>query len=161
MSILLSHQIKLDKIKYGKVEELNGKKIVYIYYEALKNKLIIQTPELLNCLGSNNKNYYNEIVLPLYGKNPEKFIKFLTDLDNKIIEDVSNNFMHVFGEKENIHYKPLIKKLGNKTESFNDNLLNKYQQYFKYGGIKVKITHKTKIMENGEEIDMKQDFEVK
>ena len=111
--ILLINQIDLNKIIYSKVNEMNDKKLVHIYYEKVGQKLLFQTPQLLNIFELQKSQYFNELILPLYDCNLKVpiLINFLKNLDKKIVEDARKNKNEWFKNKPSIKYKSLIKNL--------------------------------------------------
>ena len=111
--ILLINQIDLNKIIYSKVNEMNDKKLVHIYYEKVGQKLLFQTPQLLNIFELQKSQYFNELILPLYDCNLKVplLINFLKNLDKKVVEDARKNKNEWFKNKPSIKYKSLIKNL--------------------------------------------------
>ena len=88
--------IDFNNIKY--VEKITSEKtIIYTKYEH-KNKLtnfVIQTPSLRNINNiTSNKSGIQELDIPLVGQNnlkTERFIGFLNNLDQQIINDAKKN----------------------------------------------------------------------
>jgi CRISPR/Cas system-associated endoribonuclease Cas2 len=164
--IHLINQIDLTKIIYSKVNEMNDKKLVHIYYEKPGQRLLFQTPQLLNIFDIQKSQYFNELILPLYDCNLKVplLIQFLKDLDSKIIEGAKNNKNEWFKNKSAIRYKSLIKNLytsNNQSNlSNNSNLANQYnpskedEKYSANGLIKLKITNGVKIVDNNTEIPL-------
>ena len=149
--ILLINQIDLNKIIYSKVNEMNDKKLVHIYYEKVGQKLLFQTPQLLNIFELQKSQYFNELILPLYDCNLKVplLINFLKNLDNKVVDDARKNKNEWFKNKPSIKYKSLIKNL-----YLENNNLSDERKYASNGLIKLKITNGIKIIENGNEINL-------
>jgi len=164
--IHLINQIDLTKIIYSKVNEMNDKKLVHIYYEKPGQRLLFQTPQLLNIFDIQKSQYFNELILPLYDCNLKVplLIQFLKDLDSKIIEGAKNNKNEWFKNKSAIRYKSLIKNLYTANNQQNQtnpsNLANQYspskedEKYSANGLIKLKITNGVKILDNNTEIQL-------
>jgi len=163
--IHLINQIDLSKIIYSKVNEMNDKKLVHIYYEKTGQRLLFQTPQLLNIFDIQKSQYFNELILPLYDCNLKVplLIQFLKDLDSKIIEGAKNNKNEWFKNKSAIRYKSLIKNLytaNNESNLSKSNLANQYspskedEKYSANGLIKLKITNGVKIVDNNTEIPL-------
>ena len=149
--ILLINQIDLNKIIYSKVNEMNDKKLVHIYYEKVGQKLLFQTPQLLNIFELQKSQYFNELILPLYDCNLKVplLINFLKNLDNKVVDDARKNKNEWFKNKPSIKYKSLIKNLYLENNNSSDE-----KKYASNGLIKIKITNGIKIIENGNEINL-------
>jgi len=149
--ILLINQIDLNKIIYSKVNEMNDKKLVHIYYEKIGQKLLFQTPQLLNIFELQKSQYFNELILPLYDCNLKVplLINFLKNLDSKIVDDARKNKNEWFKNKPSIKYKSLIKNLYLENNNSSDE-----KKYASNGLIKIKITNGIKIIENGNEINL-------
>ena len=149
--ILLINQIDLNKIIYSKVNEMNDKKLVHIYYEKIGQKLLFQTPQLLNIFELQKSQYFNELILPLYDCNLKVplLINFLKNLDNKVVDDARKNKNEWFKNKPSIKYKSLIKNLYLENNNSSDE-----KKYASNGLIKIKITNGIKIIENGNEINL-------
>jgi CRISPR/Cas system-associated endoribonuclease Cas2 len=170
--IHLINQIDLTKIIYSKVNEMNDKKLVHIYYEKPGQRLLFQTPQLLNIFDIQKSQYFNELILPLYDCNLKVplLIQFLKGLDSKIIEGAKNNKNEWFKNKSAIRYKSLIKNLYTSNNQSNlanqsnpanqSNLTNQYspskedEKYSANGLIKLKITNGVKIVDNNTEIPL-------
>ena len=149
--ILLINQIDLNKIIYSKVNEMNDKKLVHIYYERVGQKLLFQTPQLLNIFELQKSQYFNELILPLYDCNLKVplLINFLKNLDKKVVEDARKNKNEWFKNKPSIKYKSLIKNLYLENNNSSDE-----KKYASNGLIKIKITNGIKIIQNGNEINL-------
>ena len=149
--ILLINQIDLNKIIYSKVNEMNDKKLVHIYYEKVGQKLLFQTPQLLNIFELQKSQYFNELILPLYDCNLKVpiLINFLKNLDKKVVDDARKNKNEWFKNKPSIKYKSLIKNLYLENNNSSDE-----KKYASNGLIKLKITNGIKIIENGNEINL-------
>jgi len=157
--IHLINQIDLNKIIYSKVNEMNDKKLIHIYYEKPGNKLLFQTPQLLNIFDIQKSQYFNELILPLYDCNLKVplFIQLLKDLDSKIIEGAKQNKNEWFKNKASIRYKSLIKNLYTSNSQSNYYTPSKEdEKYSENGLIKLKITNGVKIVENGSDIKIDQ-----
>jgi len=155
--ILLINQIDLSKIVYSKVNEMNDKKLIHVYYEKPGQKLLFQTPQLLNIFDLQKSQYFNELILPLYDCNLKVplLIQFLKDLDSKIIEDARTNKNEWFKNKTAIRYKSLIKNLyTSQSQSNHYTPTNDDEKYSKNGLIKLKITNGVKILENNNDIKL-------
>lgn len=108
--------INLENLVYKEVKSNTNKTVVFLKYKkknSLKN-LVIQTPTFLNINNPvKNKNYW-DLDVPLHGKKTEKvdsFIKFLRDLDNKIVYDARINSVDWFKnfDTEEINYQQIIR----------------------------------------------------
>lgn len=157
--IHLINQIDLSKIIYSKVNEMNDKKLIHIYYEKPGNKLLFQTPQLLNIFDIQKSKYFNELILPLYDCNLKVplFIQLLKDLDSKIIEGAKLNKNEWFKNKASIRYKSLIKNLYTaNTQTSHYSPSKDDEKYSTNGLIKLKITNGVKIIENNMDIKIEQ-----
>lgn len=156
--IYLLNQIDLNKILYSKVNEMNEKKLIHIFYEKSGQKLLFQTPQLLNIFDIEKNQYFNELILPLYDCNFKVplLIKFLKDLDSKFIDNAKINKNEWFKNMSAIRYKSLIKNLYTATSQGNTNSVSTKdtEKYCKNGLLKLKITNGVKIMENNNEIKL-------
>jgi CRISPR/Cas system-associated endoribonuclease Cas2 len=152
--IYLINQINLNKIIYSKVNEMNDKKLIHIYYEKPGQKLLFQTPQLLNLFDIQKNDYFNELVLPLHDCNLKVplFIKLLRDLDLKIIDDARINKNEWFKNKTAIRYKSLIKNLYTNNSSYKPS--NEEEKCCTNGLIKLKLTNGIKILEDNNEIKL-------
>lgn len=147
----LPHQFNLDNIVYSKVHyDTPTKKSIFIYDRMPGKKIYIQAPELKNMLRLIKKSKYYELNLPLYGDKKEKinsFIKFIKDLDAKVINDAKINKNSWFNESNgNIRYRSLIKNI---HDDYIDTVEFKAGM-FTNGIIKLKIIDGTQISLNGE-----------
>jgi CRISPR/Cas system-associated endoribonuclease Cas2 len=157
--IHLINQIDLSKIIYSKVNEMNDKKLIHIYYEKPGNKLLFQTPQLLNIFDIQKSKYFNELIVPLYDCNLKVplFIQLLKDLDSKIIEGAKLNKNEWFKNKASIRYKSLIKNLYTaNTQTSHYSPSKDDEKYSTNGLIKLKITNGVKIIENNMDIKIEQ-----
>jgi CRISPR/Cas system-associated endoribonuclease Cas2 len=156
--IYLLNQIDLNKIIYSKVNEMNDKKLIHIHYEKTGQKLLFQTPQLLNIFDIQKNQYFNQLILPLHDCNLKvpMLIKFLKDLDLKIINDAKKNKNEWFKNKTAIKYKSLIKNLYTSNSQSNHYSPTKEdEKYCENGLIKLKLTNGIKILEhNGSEIKL-------
>jgi CRISPR/Cas system-associated endoribonuclease Cas2 len=161
--IYLLNQIDLDKIIYSKVNEMNDKKLIHIHYEKVGQKLLFQTPQLLNIFDIQKNQYFNQLILPLHDCNLKvpMLIKFLKDLDLKIINDAKKNKNEWFKNKTAIKYKSLIKNLYTSNSQSNHYSPTKEdEKYCENGLIKLKLTNGIKILEkdcNNKEFEIKLD----
>jgi CRISPR/Cas system-associated endoribonuclease Cas2 len=155
--IHLINQIDLSKIIYSKVNEMNDKKLIHIYYEKPGQKLLFQTPQLLNIFDIQKNQYFNELILPLYDCNLKVplLIQFFKDLDSKIIDAAKDNKNEWFKNKQAIRYKSTIKNLYTSQSQTNYYTPTKDdEKYSKNGLIKLKLTNGIKILENNNEIKL-------
>ena len=155
--IYLLNQIDLNKIIYSKVNEMNEKKLIHIYYEKPGQKLLFQTPQLLNIFDIQKSQYFNELILPLYDCNLKVplLINFLKDLDLKVVNNARTNKNEWFKNKSAIRYKSLIKNLSeSSTQSNQYTPSNEDKKYCSHGLLKLKLTNGIKIMENNKEISI-------
>jgi len=149
--IYLLNQIDLSKIIYSKVNEMNDKKLIHIHYEKPGQKLLFQTPQLLNIFDIQKNQYFNQLILPLYDCNLKvpMLIKFLKDLDMKIVNDAKKNKNEWFKNKTAIKYKSLIKNLYKSNSQSNYYTPTRDdEKYCENGLIKLKLTNGIKIIEN-------------
>jgi hypothetical protein len=117
-------EIDLNNICYSDIKSNNKKTIVYLKYaDNIKFKnIVFQTPSFL----SNNlvqfKNDIYELDVPLIGKDDKinKFIKFINELDKKIIMDAKNNnkWFQNFADMKTMKFQKTIRE---STESSNKN----------------------------------------
>lgn len=122
--------INLDNIIYTSIKENRRKKIVYIKYKNKKNNVsnfVFQTPTLLNVNRAKLHNNYYELDIPIKTKKINKepyFIKFLNNLDNKILYDASNYSSSWFQNigTENILYQKIIRSSTN--EIYKNGIIN-------------------------------------
>jgi hypothetical protein len=154
--IHLINQIDLNKIIYSKVNEMNDKKLIHIYYENPGQRLLFQTPQLLNIFDIQKSKYFNELILPLYDCNLKVplLTQFLKDLDSKVIEGARTNKNEWFKNKSAIRYKSLIKNLYTSQSNNNNSPSTEDEKYSKNGLIKLKLTNGTKILEKNNEIKL-------
>jgi hypothetical protein len=157
--IYLLNQIDLNKILYSKVNDMNEKKLIHIFYEKPGQKLLFQTPQLLNIFDIQRSQYFNELILPLYDCNLKVplLINFLKDLDSKFIDNAKTNKNEWFKNMSAIRYKSLIKNLytgTNQTSPSANKPSKDDEKYCKNGLLKLKITNGVKIMENNNEIKL-------
>jgi len=153
--IYLLNQIDLNKIIYSKVNEMNDKKLIHIHYEKPGQKLLFQTPQLLNIFDIQKNQYFNQLILPLYDCNLKvpMLIKFLKDLDMKIVNDAKKNKNEWFKNKTAIKYKSLIKNLYKSNSQSNYYTPTKEdEKYCENGLIKLKLTNGIKIIENNNNV---------
>ena len=123
--------IEVSNILYKNIESNDKKTVVYLKYkkkDQIKN-FVIQSPTLINKFKSINYGKYNDLIVPLIGKNDEKikkFSQFLENLDKKFIYDARLNasswfkkqkekFNHQNNSKFSINYQKIIRK---KEDSF-------------------------------------------
>lgn len=159
--IYLLNQIDLNKILYSKVNDMNEKKLIHIFYEKPGQKLLFQTPQLLNIFDIEKSQYFSELILPLYDCNLKVplLINFLKDLDSKFINNAKTNKNEWFKNMSAIRYKSLIKNLYTATSQGTPNNIQSPQskeneKYCNNGLLKLKITNGVKIMENNNEIKL-------
>ena len=114
------NEINVDNICYTEVKSNDKKTIVYLKYmdcNKLKN-IVFQTPNLLNVYNILQKNHTPnifELDVPLKGKSENKinkFIRFLNDIDNKIIKDARNNpkWFSSFPHQKTMKYQKIIRE---------------------------------------------------
>lgn len=108
--------INLENLVYKEVKSNSKKTVVFLKYKkknSLKN-LVVQSPTFLNINNPvKNKNYW-DLDVPLLGKKTDKvnnFVKFLKDLDNKIVYDARINSAKWFEnfETDEINYQQIIR----------------------------------------------------
>tara|TARA_B100000424_G_C22892196_1_gene474616 strand:+ start:310 stop:1137 length:828 start_codon:yes stop_codon:yes gene_type:complete len=109
--------IDFDNIVYKNIKSNSKKTVVFLKYKKknqLKN-LVIQTPSFFNVNSamSNNTNHY-DLDIPLHGKRNDKvnnFVKFLKDLDKKIILDAKINSSAWFSkvDTDELNYQETIR----------------------------------------------------
>ena len=140
--IYLLNQIDLDKIVYSKVNEMNDKKLIHIHYEKVGQKLLFQTPQLLNIFDIQKNQYFNQLILPLHDCNLKvpMLIKFLKDLDLKIVNDAKKNKNEWFKNKTAIKYKSLIKNLYTSNSQTNHYSPSKDDEKYCENGL-IKLTY--------------------
>lgn len=101
------NNIDFNKIVYPNSRSTQNKKIILIKYNE-NNKLrnfVIQTPTLLNLYKANELNNYSEIEVSLSGKEKLKtnnFINFLSNLEDKIKKDATENYSSWFDINKDI-----------------------------------------------------------
>jgi hypothetical protein len=155
--IHLINQIDLNKLIYSKVNEMNDKKLIHVYYEKPGQKLLFQTPQLLNIFDIQKSQYFNELIVPLYDCNLKVplLTQFLKDLDSKIVEGARTNKNEWFKNKSAIRYKSLIKNLyTSQSNSQHYSPSKEDEKYSTNGLIKLKLTNGIKILENNNEIKL-------
>jgi hypothetical protein len=149
----LPNEFNIDNIIYSKVHhDSDTKKTIFLYDKDPKKKIYIQSPELKHIINLVNNNNYYELNLPLYGKKQSSinsFIKFIKELDTKIISDAKNNKNEWFDESnKNIRYRSLIKNI---HDDYIDTVEFK-SGMFENGIIKLKLTNNTNITSNSKKI---------
>ena len=114
------NEIDVNNICYTDVKSNDTKTIVYLKYmdnTKLKN-IVFQTPNLLNVYNILQKkqspNVY-ELDVPLKGKSDHKitkFIRFLNDIDKKIIKDARSNpqWFSSFPQQKTMKYQKIIRE---------------------------------------------------
>lgn len=114
--------IEFDNIVYKSIKSNSKKTVVFLKYKkknSLKN-LVIQTPTFFNVNSPANTNSkYADLDIPLHGKRSDKvdkFVKFLKDLDKKIIFDARINSSSWFSqvETEEMNYQETIRTSSDK-----------------------------------------------
>lgn len=161
----LPKDFDINNIIYSDVQnDSNTKKSIFLYDQNPGKNIYIQSPELFNMIGLVKKKKYYELNLPLYGKKKShvnSFIKFIRELDNKIISDAKINKNTWFDESnKNIRYRSLIKNI---HDDYIDTIENNVGM-FENGIIKLKITNHTNITSNLDKIlpeDIKLDHNIK
>lgn len=117
--------IEFDNIVYKSIKSNSKKTVVFLKYKkknSLKN-LVIQTPTLFNISSATTTNSKHfDLDIPLHGKRTDKvdtFIKFLKDLDKKIIFDARINSSSWFNniESEEMNYQETIRPTNDKRFS--------------------------------------------
>lgn len=151
----LPKDFNLDSIVYSEVQQDGpNKKSIFLYDQVPGRKIYIQSPELKNMIGYNKKSKYYELNLPLYGRKKShisSFVKFIKELDNKIITDAKTNRNTWFDESnKNVRYRSLIKNI---HDDYIDTVEFKAGM-FENGIIKLKITDGTTITANSENISI-------
>tara|TARA_Y100000991_G_scaffold211877_1_gene195084 strand:+ start:2708 stop:3586 length:879 start_codon:yes stop_codon:yes gene_type:complete len=108
--------INLENLVYKEVKSNSKKTVVFLKYKkknSLKN-LVIQSPTFLNINNPvKNKNHW-DLDVPLHGKKNDKinnFVRFLRNLDNKIVYDATINSAKWFEnfDTEEINYQQIIR----------------------------------------------------
>jgi len=113
------NEINVDNICYTDVKSNETKTIIYLKYmdnNKLKN-IVFQTPNLLNVYNILQKRQTSnvfELDVPLKGKSENKiskFIRFLNDIDKKIIKDARNNpqWFSSFPQQKTMKYQKIIR----------------------------------------------------
>jgi hypothetical protein len=117
--------IEFDNIVYKSIKSNSKKTVVFLKYKkknSLKN-LVIQTPTLFNISSATTTNSKHfDLDIPLHGKRTDKvdtFVKFLKDLDKKIIFDARINSSSWFNniESEEMNYQETIRPTNDKRFS--------------------------------------------
>jgi hypothetical protein len=113
------NEINIDNICYTDIKTNSKKTIIYLKYmdnSKLKN-IVFQTPNLFNVYNIVKKTDNNmyELDLPLKGKSDTKmtkFIRFLNDIDRKIIKDAKNNssWFAGFPQQKTMKYQKIIRE---------------------------------------------------
>ena len=110
--------IDLSKIVYPKERSKQDKKIILVKLNE-RNKLknfVFQTPSLLNLSKTELNKGYAEIELALVGKESNKinnFVKFLSELENKIKYDAQYNassWFNITEENQSINFQKIIRE---------------------------------------------------
>jgi hypothetical protein len=149
----LAKDFNLENIIYSPVQhDSETKKSIYLYDKKPGKKIYIQSPQLCNIISLVNKKKYYELNLPLCGKKKSSvnsFIKFIKDLDNKIISDAKIHKNEWFDESnKNVRYRSLVKNI---HDDYIDTIEYK-SGMFENGIIKLKITPNTNITLNSNKI---------
>lgn len=110
-------KLNLENIVYTKIKSNDTKKAIYIKYKDNNrlNPLVFQIPTLYNINSAEKNEQYYSLDIPLECQKKEKtqpFIKFLNDLDEKILYDAKLNSHRWFDEFENetMKYQKIIRK---------------------------------------------------
>lgn len=117
--------IKFDNIVYKSKKSNSKKTVVFLKYKKKNNlkNLVIQTPTLFNISSANTTNSKHfDLDIPLHGKRSDKvdkFVKFIKDLDKKIILDAKINSASWFNniESEEMNYQETIRPTDDKRFS--------------------------------------------
>ena len=117
------NNIDLNTIKYNNIKFNNNYKIVLFKYN--KNNFVFQTRELLI---SNKINNNLELILNDNSKGSIELINFITNLENKIKNDINDN-LSWFNSKNDVIFQRLIRNNNCiKIRLFNS---NKFKTLFK------------------------------
>ena len=132
-------EINLNNIEYQEPKVTEKKTIIYLKYRDAcgLNKFVFQTPTLLNINRTESFTNYDELEIPLYGKDKYKtnlFINFLKNLKKHIILEAQKHSSDWFNNSESISYKQLIRE---PTDDDENKLL-------KNGSLKLKLINTTK-----------------
>jgi len=100
------NNIDLNKIKYNKIKYNNNYKIVLFKYN--NNNFVFQTKDLLNINSINNYNNNLELSLNNNSKGSIELINFITNLENKIKNDINEN-LSWFNSNDNVIFQRLIR----------------------------------------------------
>ena len=100
------NNIDLNKIKYNKIKYNNNYKIVLFKYN--NNNFVFQTKDLLNINSINNYNNNLELLLNNNSKGSIELINFITNLENKIKNDINEN-LSWFNSNDNVIFQRLIR----------------------------------------------------
>jgi hypothetical protein len=166
----LPHQFDLSNIIYDQPEYSDdfSRKTIKIYDKKKDKPLYIQTPELVNLFGVIKKTNYSEILLPLGGIQCLVFKKFISNLENKILQDANLNKYSWFNNKltgssqkksnseektinsKSIKFLPIIKEINKDITSTMDQA-DEFDRC-NDGLIKIKITKNTLIKKESTEI---------
>jgi len=165
----LPHQFDLSNIIYDVPECTDDytKKTIKIFDTKKDKPLYIQTPELVNIFGVIKKNNYSEILLPLGGIQCLVFKKFISNLENKVLQDANINKHTWFSLKHTesseskkktinsraVKFIPLIKEINKDVTSTIEDVDNiDYLKHCNDGLIKIKVTGSTLIKKDSNEI---------
>lgn len=100
------NNIDLNKIKYNNIKYNNNYKIVLFKYN--NNNFVFQTKDLLNINSINNYDNYLELSLSNNSKGSIELINFITNLENKIKNDINEN-LSWFNSNDNVIFQRLIR----------------------------------------------------
>ena len=121
------NNIDLNKIKYNNIKFNNNYKIVLFKYNN-NNNFVFQTHDLLNINSINNYNNNLELSLNNNSKGSIELINFITNLENKIKNDINNN-LSWFNSNNDVIFQRLIRNNNCiKLKLFNN---NKFKTLFK------------------------------
>lgn len=114
-------EIDLNNIRYTDIKSNSKKTIIYLKYEKNKklSNLVFQSPTLLNINQVIEKNNFSELDIPLLGKDnikTKEFIDFLTQLDEKILNDAKrhSNWFNNFLKNKKTKYQKIIRSSDDK-----------------------------------------------
>ena len=135
MEVYKIRDINLENIVYSEPKGKNNKKVIIIgYKDPVKKKilpLIFQTAELYcGCsveeVNSDRGYITHQLDVPIYAKTHKKtleFKKFLTNLNNKIIEDSKMYSDKWFNHTNELRYKSLIRGSNNSDKEFENGII--------------------------------------
>lgn len=154
----LPQHYDINNIKYGSIEtiDMSDNRLMIKIFDKYQGKpLYIQTPELLNIFGIIKKNNYHELLLPLGGVQCISFKKLLVKIQDKIVEDATQNKDEWFRNQTSVRFIPIIKEINKDATTTIEQLTDMHNMDICDDGLlKIKITDSVTIKKESTDISI-------